>query len=137
MFKKPYNLIILILVLAVGIYSVEADQTRQAVEFYSPQKGIYIVDIDTNECKNCISPYVSESLETVESVALKTGAVAAINAGFFDLLNTKTTSYVIKDGEIAADPTLNPNLMNNPSLQDYLPQILNRSEFRIMDCTAS
>ncbi|OGI03703.1 MAG: hypothetical protein A2Y25_08175 [Candidatus Melainabacteria bacterium GWF2_37_15] len=131
------NLILIILVLTIAIYSVKADQTRQAVEFYSPQKGVYIVDIDTNECKNCISPYVSDSLETVESVAIKTGAIAAINAGFFDPLNTKTTSYIIKDGELAADPTLNPDLMNNPTLQDYLPQILNRSEFRIMDCFIS
>jgi hypothetical protein len=60
--------------------------------------------------------------------------VAAINAGFFDPSNQKATAYVILDGKMVADPTQNPNLMGNANLKPYLPQILNRSEFRRYTC---
>ena len=86
------------------------------------------------KCPDCIVPYVSDSLETVQFVAEKTDAIAAINAGFFDPTNSKTTSYIIKDKQLVADPALNSHLMDNPDLQEYLPTILNRSEFRIQDC---
>jgi exopolysaccharide biosynthesis protein len=107
----------------------------QPVSFYSPQKGIYVIDVDTSICPDSLEPYVSDSLETVEKVAEKTGATVAINAGFFDPSNTKTTSYIIKDGQLVGDPTQNPHLMENPALKQYLSAILDRSEFRILDCT--
>lgn len=104
------------------------------ISFYSPQKGIYVVDVNTKSCVNCIEPYISDSLETVESVAENSGAAAAINAGFFDPSNAKTTSYIVKNSELAADPALNEKLMNNPELNKYLSDILNRSEFRKLSC---
>lgn len=123
-------LLFIIIVVSGSKFVVDTED----IKFYSPSNGIYVVDIDTEKCPDCVIPYVSESLETVTSVAEKAGAVAAINAGFFDPTNAKTTSYVIRDGEVTADPTLNENLMQNESLKDYLPLILNRSEFRVLDC---
>ena len=61
-------------------------------------------------------------------------AIAAINAGFFDPNNAQTTSYVVVNGQLAADPRQNQRLMGNPDLTSYLDQILNRSEFRRYDC---
>jgi len=108
--------------------------SKKFIEFYMPQKGIYIIDININDCPNCIVPYVSDSLETVQEMAEKNNAIVAINAGFFDPKNSKTTSYVVKDKQIIADPTLNQDLINNPILKQYLPGILNRSELRIQNC---
>lgn len=105
----------------------------EPVSFYSPTKGIYVVDINTEKCPDCIEPYVSDSLETVESAAEKNNAVAAINAGFFDPVNALTTSYIIKNKELVADPALNSHLTNNPALKPYLPIIFNRSELRIIE----
>ncbi len=77
---------------------------------------------------------VSNSLKTVEKLAEETEAVAVLNGGFFDPVNGQTTSYVIKEGKVIADPENNTRLMNNPQLQPYLKKILNRSEFRRYQC---
>ena len=77
---------------------------------------------------------LSDRLETLTNLAQGAEGMAAINAGFFDPQNGLTTSHVIVDGVIAADPRQNPRLMDNPDLQAFLPAILNRSEFRIYDC---
>jgi exopolysaccharide biosynthesis protein len=71
---------------------------------------------------------------TVEQVAVKTKAIAVINAGFFDPINQKTTSTVAIDGQIVATPKDNERLVNNPKLSPYLSAILNRSEFRVYQC---
>lgn len=61
-------------------------------------------------------------------------AAAAVNGGFFDPANGKTTSYVTIDGELAADPRQNERLGDNENLAPYLEKIMNRSEFRLLDC---
>ena len=81
-----------------------------------------------------VIPALSPRLETVEEFAQRTGAIAVLNAGFFDPQNTKTTSYIVIQGSLVADPRLNEGLMDNPNLAPYLNQILNRSEFRRYDC---
>ena len=75
-----------------------------------------------------------DGLATVEQHAQDAGAIAAINAGFFDPQNQQTTSYVTIDGAIAADPRENSRLVNNPDLAIYMEAILNRSEFRQLTC---
>ncbi|MEM7771775.1 MAG: phosphodiester glycosidase family protein, partial [Cyanobacteria bacterium P01_A01_bin.37] len=70
-----------------------------------------------------------------EQHAQTSGAIAAINAGFFDPNNQRTTSYVTIDGAIVADPRDNSRLVSNPDLISYLDAILNRSEFRHMTCS--
>jgi exopolysaccharide biosynthesis protein len=81
---------------------------------------------------------VTETLTPVEAMAAQVcgtgGCAAAINAGFFDPNNGLTTSAVVIDDELAADPRQNPRLMENPDLTSYLNQILNRSEFRRYTC---
>lgn len=57
-----------------------------------------------------------------------------INGGFFDPQNGKTTSHLVVKGEVVGDPADNERLVDNPALQSYLPQILNRSEFRAYRC---
>ncbi|WOD41372.1 phosphodiester glycosidase family protein [Nodosilinea sp. E11] len=59
---------------------------------------------------------------------------AAINAGFFDPNNGLTTSHVVQDGVLVADPNQNERLIGNPDLASYMDRILNRSEFRRYDC---
>ena len=108
-------------------------QKNDDIKFYSPQQGIFIVEIDTSKNKRKFDFYISEELETVEDIAEKNNAVVAINAGFFDPKNKKTVSFVIKSGEIIADPRLNESLTDNIKLEKYLPKILNRAEFRILE----
>lgn len=77
---------------------------------------------------------VTEPMQLVKSVAIEAGAIAAINAGFFDPNNGQTTSYVIQDGTVVADPQRNRRLIDNPDLASYLDRILNRSELRCYRC---
>ena len=46
----------------------------------------------------------------------------------------KTTSYVVRQGKLIADPKENERLVNNPNLKSYLGQIFNRTEFRRYLC---
>ena len=77
---------------------------------------------------------VATSLTPLSEWATGQGAIAAINAGFFDPRNGLTTSFVTVNGDLVADPRQNAGLVENPDLQSYLPAILNRSEFRVYDC---
>lgn len=87
-----------------------------------------------NGSRYTVRPFVSDSLETVAQVGAKTGAIAVLNAGFFDPTNQKTTSHIAIDGREVANPKENERLVNNPKLPPYLDAILNRSELRIYDC---
>ncbi|MFM7448604.1 MAG: phosphodiester glycosidase family protein [Leptolyngbyaceae cyanobacterium] len=84
-----------------------------------------------------VRPVVSDTVDTLAAMAQKNGAIAAINAGFFDPNNQKTTSYITIQGQLVADPHQNERLVNNPTLTAYLPQILNRSELRRYRCGES
>jgi hypothetical protein len=81
-----------------------------------------------------VTPAVSQELSTLESFAQKHQAVAAINGGFFDPANQKSTSIVVQQGQLVAEPSQNERLMNNPKLTPYLKKILNRTEFRRYLC---
>lgn len=81
-----------------------------------------------------VTPALSQELSPLESFAQKHQAVAAINGGFFDPTNRKSTSIVVVQGMLVADPNQNERLMNNPKLAPYLKKILNRTEFRRYLC---
>ncbi len=84
-----------------------------------------------------VVPALSETVETPEEAARKYGAIAAINGGFFDPSNQKSTSFVVLNGKLAADPRQNERLVNNPDLAPYLDKIFDRSEFRRYQCGSS
>ena len=97
-----------------------------------PQATVHVVSVPA---WRDISIAVADELKTVEEFAREEdGAIAILNAGFFDPNNGKTTSHLISEGQIAGDPAENEGLTGNPKLQPLLPQIFNRSEFRIYDC---
>lgn len=81
-----------------------------------------------------VVPALSAGVDQVEHLAQERGAIAAINSGYFDPINSKTTSTVIVNGQLVADPQQNERLTDNPNLSAYLPQISNRSEFRRYQC---
>lgn len=81
-----------------------------------------------------VTPALSSELDTLKSFAKKYHAFAVLNGGFFDPVNQESTSYVVRQGKLVADPRLNKRLVNNPALAPYLNQILNRTEFRRYLC---
>jgi hypothetical protein len=81
-----------------------------------------------------VIPAVSQELSSLESFAQKHEAVAVINGGFFDPQNQESTSYVVQQGVLVADPRKNERLIDNPKLAPYLEKILDRTEFRRYRC---
>jgi hypothetical protein len=84
-----------------------------------------------------VTPVLSQKVATVEEFAQTKKAIAIVNAGFFDPENQKSTSHVVQEGKLVADPNDNERLVNNPKLKPYLGKINNRTEFRRYTCQQS
>lgn len=98
-----------------------------------PQSIAHILLIPANS-GFLVTPALSQKVATVEEFAQKHRAVAILNAGFFDPANQKSTSYIVLQGKLVANPKENERLVNNPNLKPYLSQIFNRTEFRRYLC---
>jgi exopolysaccharide biosynthesis protein len=75
-------------------------------------------------------PVVNHEKGNTSSAAASSGALAAVNGGYFNLSNGESASYVTINGKLECDPTLNKDLAGNPKLKPFLPAIFNRSELR-------
>ena len=98
-----------------------------------PNSVVHVLTIPP-EAEYRVDVALSDTLTPLPILAEETGAIAAINAGFFDPQNGLTTSYVTIQSRLVADPQQNPRLRENPDLAPYLDAILDRSEFRVYDC---
>ncbi len=96
--------------------------------------GIYHITVDKSKAKKKIKMYAAQDLMTNYEVHKHSGAELTINSGFFDPSNGKTISYVVMDRQTAEDPMFNSNLFANPVLRHNMSKILNRTEFRIVEC---
>lgn len=96
--------------------------------------GIYHITLSGNAVKKRINFIATDSLMTNKEVHDASKSLLTINTGFFDPKNGKTISYIVTDGQTVADPLMNDSLMLNPLLRLHMKKILNRSEFRIVEC---
>ncbi len=96
--------------------------------------GIYHIILDGKNTAKKVQFISSGSLITNKEAHLKSGSLLTINAGFFDPNNQKTISYIVTDRNTAADPLLNENLLMNPVLRQNIDKIVNRTEFRVVEC---
>lgn len=98
-----------------------------------PDSKVYIVSVPANS-QFIVTPAWSVKANTVSGFFQQNRAIAVFNAGFFDPVNEKSTSYIILHGKVVANPKHNPRLVNNPRLKSELPKIFNRTEFRQYMC---
>lgn len=96
--------------------------------------GIYHIVLKGDKVKKKIRMYASPNLITNAEVHKQSGALLTVNAGFFDPENSKTVSYVTMGSQTVEDPMFNENLYANPILRKNLAKILNRTEFRVVEC---
>ena len=96
--------------------------------------GIYHIILKGNKIKKKLSFISSQNLITNKEAHVKSNSLLTINAGFFDPKNQKTISYIVYDSQTVEDPLFNENLMYNPVLRKNLKSIINRTEFRVLDC---
>ena len=98
------------------------------------ENGIYHIILKGEKVKKRIKFVASEDLVTNREAHIKAKAELTVNAGFFDPKNGKTISYVVTDRLTSADPMFNSRLLANPFFRKNMNTILNRSEFRVMQC---
>ncbi len=104
------------------------------VRMLKAPKGTHIVKINSASDFN-IEPFVADNLITAKEVFNKNNNIRLlINGGFFDPNNEKTISYVVMNGKVVLDPTQNEALMTNDDLKPHIDKILNRGEFRVLEC---
>lgn len=96
--------------------------------------GIYHIILKGEKVKKKIKFVSSETLITNKEAHTKSGARLTVNAGFFDPKNSQTISYIVNDRTTVEDPRFNSALVSNPFYRKNMTKILNRTEFRIMQC---
>ena len=97
-------------------------------------EGIYHAVITGNKIKKQIQFVSSSNLITNKEAHNNSSSLFTINAGFFDPNNQKSVSYIVNDYQTVEDPIFNSDLVLNPILRKNLKKILDRTEFRILDC---
>ncbi len=117
---------------AISPASISADLPKYQ-RYSLPSSDVHTVTI-APQSRFKVSIALSPTVETIDQFAKSQNATVVLNGGFFDPKNQKTTSYVTKSGKVVSDPKQNTRLMQNPDLKPYLPQILERSEFRTYQC---
>ena len=96
--------------------------------------GIYHIVLSGDKIKKKIQFVSSPNLITNREAHNTGNSQLTVNAGFFDPKNEKTISYIVNDSQTIEDPLFNENIMINPALRKNLKPILNRTEFRVLDC---
>jgi hypothetical protein len=97
--------------------------------------GIYHIALTGEKIKKRMSFVSSESLITNKEAHQRTASKLTVNAGYFDPKNEKSISYIVTDRNTAEDPQLNQSLLSNPILRRNIDKILNRTEFRVVECS--
>lgn len=123
------------LLLTLGIcLSFFSFQPVQAIDI-TETDGVYHIILEQNKkTAKRLKCVIADDLMTNREIHKKAESVLTINGGFFDPQNKKTVSYVTTDGQIVADPIFNENLLADPLLRKNLDKVLNRSEFRVLEC---
>lgn len=120
-----------ILILLSALFIANSAQANIDVKF---DNGIYHAVLSGDKIKKKIEFISSSNLITNKEAHNKSQSLLTINTGFFDPKNQKTISYIINDYQIVEDPIFNENLTLNPVTRKRLKPILNRTEFRILNC---
>lgn len=98
------------------------------------EDGVYHIVLSGNNIKKRLQFVSSPNLITNKEAHNNSRSEFTINTGFFDPKNQKTISYIVYDYQTVEDPIFNENLMQNPVLRRNMKSILNRTEFRVLDC---
>lgn len=97
--------------------------------------GIYHIALLGEKIKKRIHFISSEGLITNKEAHQRAQAKLTVNAGYFDPHNEKSISYIVTDRNTVEDPQINQSLLTTPLLRRNLDKILNRTEFRVVECS--
>lgn len=125
------KLLILLLVLFISSNIVKAGVSPIEITY---NDGIYEIALKGEKIKKRVKFISSDSLITNKEAHQRAKAKLTVNAGYFDPENQKSISYIVTDRNTTDDPLVNENLLRNPFLMKNLDKIINRTEFRVVEC---
>ena len=100
----------------------------------SYNNGIYHIVLKGEKIKRHIKFVASDGLITNKEAHQRWKSYLTVNAGFFDPKTADTISYIVTDRNTSADPVFTQSLFNDVLLRKNIDKILNRSEFRVIEC---
>lgn len=125
--KKIIFCLILVLVTAFNpIYA------KDKIQIIDKDSGVYIFRIDTNKYGDKIKPFITPKLTTPKKVYDDNCFDFVVNAGFFDVRNGKTVSYITIDNKLVGDVKAHEELIKSLKKEDRLDKVLSRGELRIL-----
>ena len=125
------KILFLVLVLLISSNFVKAGVPPIDVTY---NDGIYHIVLKGDKIKKHIKFISSESLITNKEAHQRAKSKLTVNAGYFDPENQKSMSYIVSDRVTMEDPQVNETLLYNPVLRRNMDKILNRTEFRVVEC---
>lgn len=125
------KVLFLVLALIISANFVKAGVPQIDITY---NDGIYHIVLKGEKIKRHVKFISSDSLITNKEAHQRAKAKLTVNAGYFDPENQKSISYVVSDRNTVDDPLVNENLLRNPFLMKNLDKILNRTEFRVVEC---
>jgi exopolysaccharide biosynthesis protein len=141
--KQPKGIILALVGLGLGLLLALKSPAAQSIadnqlNHQTIERSQYTIHTVTipQDSRYLVTPVVSGDLQPISEFA-QDRLVAAINGGYFDPVNQKTTSFIVERSQIVADPRFNERLVDNPDLKQYLRKIFNRAEFRRYSCAGS
>ncbi len=140
--KQPKQVILALVCLGIALSTIVHSSSAQSastekIQYQTIERSQYTVHLVTipHRSNYLIRPEISGELQDISQFAQE-DTVAAINGGYFDPVNQKTTSFIVQQSQIIADPRFNERLVDNPDLKQYLRKIFNRAEFRRYNCNS-
>lgn len=83
-----------------------------------------------------IRPVLAPRVMPLSRVARDAGAAMALNGAFFNRSDGVPASFIVRDGQMVADPRRNAALTGNPRLKAHLAKIFDRPEWRVWSTPA-
>lgn len=129
MFKKIFILLAFIMSVITPVYAFSNDIEVQK------DNGVYIFKVPLKKYKNKIKPYVAPKLTTASDVFhdKDLNFKLVVNGGFFDPKNGAPVSEVTIDKKEVQSLFTNEELVKNLDNQGRVEQVINRSEFRVLE----
>ena len=121
-----------ILVLSM-VFALNPLFAKDKIDIINKDTGVYIFKIDTSKYGDKIKPFITPRLTTPKKVYDDNCFDFVVNAGFFDVKNGKTVSYVTIDNKLVGDVNKHEELIKSLENEKRLDKVLSRGELRILE----
>lgn len=106
---------------------------KEMISYKDNKDGVYVFKINTKKYGNKIKPVMTPYVVTPKKLYEDNCYELVVNAGFFDVKNGKSVSYIVTDGNMISDVQENTQLVESLKNQNRLDQVISRSELRILE----